>query len=401
MKIKNVFLLLSLFFFRSAYGQTNEPGQIALLLSLIATEHNDSNKILLLDSVAYLYKDVDPDKGIAHARQEQELAEKIGWKTGVAMANTSLGVNYQYKSEYPEALEYFYVALGIYEKAGKKVSIASNENSIGVIYQAQNNYGKALEYYTKALKIDEDTHNEASIAGDLGNIGNLYMMQGKMAKALENDRKSLAIFRSLGDSDGVAHNLGNIGNVYKELGSFRDALVYDKEALKIFETEGDNGSIALNLGNIGGIYLGIAKDTTGNIHYTDYDLSGKKQSLEQAIGYMERSIAISKKIGQLENIIEFSQGMSVAYAMLGDYKSALESYKLYTATKDSVFSNDNKLKISQLSMQRELAMQEKQRQINELENEHKRNRDEVYLLVIAILLLIGGIIMKRVFPKFF
>ena len=85
--------------------------------------------------------------------------------------------------------------------------------------------------------------------------------------------------------------------------------------------------------------------------------------------------------------------------MLGDYKSALESYKQYTAAKDSVFSSEDKLKIAQLGIQREVEVRNKQAQIDQLGVIRKRYRDEVYLLFIAIALLLLGIVFKKIFPR--
>ena len=380
-------------------AQVDEQKNIDAMLARLSKKTDASDRINLLDSIAFSYKTVNPDLGIKYAREELELAVKINWKTGIAMANASLGFNYQYKSDYPEALEYFYVALGMNEKNGNQYNIGSNSNNIGSIYQAQNNLPKALEFYFKALKIDQDVHNLSGEGGDMGNIGTVYMSQKKYPEALQYDLQSLAIFRKVGDSDGVAHNLGNIGNVYNEMGSFNEALNYDMQALSIFQAEGDKGGVALNLGNIGTVYAYIARDSVKGNKHGDLIAADKKACLEKSVEYLEKSIAISKELGQFDDIMEFSHTLSETYSLLGDYKSALESYKQYTAAKDSVFSSEDKLKIAQLGIQREVEVRNKQAQIDQLGVIRKRYRDEVYLLFIAIALLLLGIVFKKIFPR--
>jgi len=394
-----LFFLLSIPLFTFAQGE--EQKSINILLEKLKVDKNDSDKTDLLDSIAYLYKDINPDEGIKYARQELDLAVKLKWKVNIGNANANLGMNYEYKSDYPEALEYFFVALSMSEKIGNRYNTACTSNSIGDIYQKEGNYPKALEYFFKALKIDLDMHNTLNLGGDLGNIGIVYMAQGNFPKALEYDLQSLDTFRKIGNSGGVAHNLGNIGNIYKEQGEYSKALDYDIQAVNIFEKEGDKGSLALNLGNIGGIYLAIASDTIRHIRYSDFKLNGKVACLKKAIGYQEKSIAISKEISQMDNVVEFSLGLSKAYSMLGDYKNALESYKTYAAAKDSVFSSDDKDRIAKLGMQRELEVKNKQLEIDKLTISRKRNLDELYLVCIALVLLILGIVLKKVYPKLF
>ena len=57
----------------------------------------------------------------------------------------------------------------------------------------------------------------------------------------------------------------------------------------------------------------------------------RRRRLRLAISYLGNAIEASRKIKQLDNIIEFSQYLSDAYLLAGElHKDALVSYKQYT-----------------------------------------------------------------------
>ena len=98
---------------------------------------------------------VNPDEGISYGMQALALAERIQWKRGIARASNNIGANYNAKSNYPLAMEYYIKALKINEELGEKIGIASNSMNIGTIYYFQRNCEKALYYFEHALKIYE------------------------------------------------------------------------------------------------------------------------------------------------------------------------------------------------------------------------------------------------------
>src|SRR5207342_376689 len=102
------------------------------------------------------------------------------------------------------------------------------------------------------------------------------------------------------------------------------------QALKISEELGLEIGIAMNLGNIGSAYLEIAKDTGVGKH--------KSVALQKAKVYTDSAIMICKEIGDLNTLFANYERLSEIQMLLGDNRSALESYKNYTLFKDSVFN---------------------------------------------------------------
>ena len=139
----------------------------------------------------------------------------------------------------------------------------------------------------------------------------------------------MQLYKELGDKNGIARNLGNIGIVYTEQKNYSKALEYYLQALKISEELGVKVGIAMNLGSIGSTYLEMAKDTSTGKH--------NSLALQKAKVYTDSAITICKEIGDLNTLSANYKRLSEIQMLLGDNRSALESYKNYTLFKDSVF----------------------------------------------------------------
>jgi len=303
------------------------------------------------------------------------------------MSNARLGINYMTLSDYPRALDYLLIALKLNEELRDKKGIASALGNIGNIYIRQENYPKALEYYFRVLKMFEELGSKNEIAISLANIANAYVNQNDLAKALEYNYKALKICDETGDKRGRASNLYNIGNVYEIQHNYTKSLEYAFAALKIFEELDDKNSISICIGSIGECYLAAARDTTKI--KPDYLMpAGKADKLKKAIEYSKKGIALCNELGNLDDVQKFSENLSEAQIMVGNYKEALESYKQYVKLNDSVFGNENKIKILNLETQREMELKNKQLEIDKLAVAKKRNERVFFITGILLLLFV-------------
>jgi adenylate cyclase len=392
-----VFILCLLFMqVRITYcSAQREQAKIDSMLKMLPLSKEDTNKVNLLTSISGRYNTVDPDEGIKYGLQALALAQELGWKRGIAGANTSLGSDYQYKSDYPKAFEYDFKALHIYEESRDKRGVANLTRNIATIYQYEKIYTKVLEYELKALKIFEEIDDKQGISSTLSNIGIYYFFQHDYHKALEYDFKALKICQDNGLLSNVAAGLGNVGDAYLHLGDYANALEYSFKSLSLFEQLGDKYGRAIDLGNIGEIYLAAAKDSTRSTTTDSVARFGKTANLRRAIVYLDKSISASKEIDQLDNIIEFSEYLSEAYELSGKYKEALAFYKQYTKVNDSVYSADNSMKIKQSEHIHELELKDKDIQIAKLAVAKKQNERVLFIAGICLLLIIIGIVLKN------
>jgi tetratricopeptide (TPR) repeat protein len=427
MILKKLFLVLVIFIAaQQSHAQQQGQAHIDSLLSQLPKSSEDTNKVKLLNDLSFTYNSIDPDEGLKYGNEGLQLAGKLNWKKGMAHANRSIGVNYAYgKSDYQQALEYYFKGLKLSEEVGDKKSEARILSNIGVVYWYQSDYPKALKYYFDALKIDEETGNKDGTAGTLGNIGIVYNSQENYPKALEYMLKANSIDEAAGNKSGVASNLGNIGELYRRLADFDKALEYDLKALHLYEELGNRNGIARNLGNIGAIYtekrkfvdaleyylraLKISKElglkigiaiNLGNIGSTYLEMgndNGKvrnKVALQQAKMYTDSAIVIFKEIGDLNTLSSNFDRLSEIQSLLGDNKSALDSYKQYTLFKDSVFNIEKDKKLTETAMQYEFDKKEAAtKAAQEKKDISERNiRNSIIAGAIILLLLLIALI---------
>lgn len=364
-----IFLLTSFYLNAQIQGQE----KIDSLLKALPTAKEDSNKVILLTSLANEYYSINPDEGIKYGEQSMALAEKLNWKKGIALASNSLGVCYRKKSDYPKALEYHLKALKINEELNNKTGIATNLANIGIDYWNQSNYEKTLEYYFKALDINKELGNKSGIATNLGNIGLVYDVQEDYTNALKYYFKSMELQKELGEKSGVATNLGNIGIIYGRQSDYHNALEYFFKALKIEEELGDKNGIAINLGNIGYVY-------------------GLQSNYTKALEYYYKSLKIAEELGDRSGVQILYSNISDIYEMQNNHAKALEYYKKQVALKDSIFNEESKTKIANLEAKRENELNQKEILLLTKENQYKTNMTYVLFAVSVLILIILAVL---------
>jgi signal transduction histidine kinase/DNA-binding response OmpR family regulator len=378
-----------------AIGKRQGKARVDSLVLLLPGLPEDTAKVIVLDDLSNAYKTIDPEQGMAFAQQALHLATRLEWKPGIAHAYSRMGLNCQFKYDYPKSLIFNRKALALYKELGLKSGMATVETSLANVYSQMGNYKQGLEYNMGALAIFEELNDKKSIATTQGNIGNIYQVLKDYPKALAYDMSALRSFEDLDDRAGIARNLGNIGNIYLQLKDYEGALTYSFKALAIFEALGERNGQGLMSGNIGEIYLEKARDTTLPQPVVKINYVNKNESLEKAIIYLEKGTAICKEISLLGGVMEFSMHLSEAYKMSGNYKDALRCARTYANVKDSVFSRENIQKIALNEGLHEKELREKELEVQELQILAGRNEKRYYLAGLSLLMVLSVGLYRR------
>jgi len=434
MKRLLILLLLITPLFLSAQ---KKQGQALLdsLLQVIPTAKEDTNKVNLLNGLAQMYWQYSPDQGLNYGQQALSLAEKLDFKQGMGTAYMAIGINYRYKSDYQKALEYYKLALQINEETDNKhgiaavygntcivyidlsdyanaldngfkslkineaiknkPGIASNYTNIGIVYDSQGDFAQALEYLLKALNLHRELNDKNRIAIVLTNIGIIYNEEKNYPKALEYLNQALEISLAMGNKSILSEVLGCLGDAYNGMADYSKALDYLSQAIKADEELGDKSAIAEKLTSTGLIYLSVAKDSAGIIKKEGSLSNSRETNLKKAIEYLSRAAEIHKEIGNLKELSENYRDLSTALELSGNYKAALQNHKLFMADKDSVFSEQSKIKLSKLETKREIELKDKQILIGKLEIAKKRNEAIFYIIGIVLLLLVIAFVYRN------
>lgn len=407
--VKWVCSMLLFIFTLPVLAQKQGQPLIDSLLKELPRSKDDTLKVKLLINLSLEYENVSPDDGIKYGKQALELAGRVQWKKGIARANNNIGGNYNAKSDFPQAMDYYLKALTINEELGDKEGIATNSVNIGIIYYNQLDYNKALDYYLKALSINETLYSDdkaiaamtpperqklkKQLAANLVDIGTLYstLPVPDYAKAREYYQRSLFINQQINNKEGIGEIYSNIGADFFAQNNYPQALKYDFMSLAIYQGLGNKDGISANLGAIGATYLAIAKDS-GSTHIADSLVPADKSTIiGKAIEYLNNGIAICRETGNLTYIIQFSHDASDAYMLAGNCADAYKNLQLYTTTKDSVFSQQNTMKIEGLEKQREKELNDR---FIKLQQSKIRNENLFTATGFAVLLLIIAIIIR-------
>lgn len=360
----------------------------------INTLPDDTNKVQLLYVLSFRYHIIDPDSGMKYGQIGVDLAEQLGWEKGKAKCYNALGSVCRIRSDYSEALDYFFKALAINEHIGEKLGKAYNYGNIGIVYKTQKDYEHALEYYSKALEVYKELDNKNGVAVNLGNIGILYEALGRYEDALDYQQQALKINTEGADESGIAYNLGNIALLYNAMGKYPEALDNIFKALAINERLGTQKLLTNNYRGIGSIYCNIAKDSS----------LGRTKRVEaaiKAIRYLDKGIDIAQDICDKKNLMEMHDLLAEAYLQLGNYRQAFEKYKTFIRYRDSIFSAETAEKITTLITKRELDIRDREIQLRNKQIEldklavAKKNNERGFFIAGLILLSITTVVIFR------
>ncbi|MCD6010407.1 MAG: hypothetical protein K0Q79_269 [Flavipsychrobacter sp.] len=379
--------LLSVFIIPCAQAQPGGSKRIDSLKNELSRAKEDTNKVAILGALAMYYANGDPKEGLKYCEQAVALSEKLQWKQGMATAYNSLGANYKSLSDYPKAMDNYLRSLKINEELNNRVNIARNTANIGNVYREMKNYPKALEYFDRSLKENEALGRKFGITNNYSDMAIIYSEMNDNARALEYFGKALKISEEIDDKEGEAIIYGNIGNVYTDMHQYDKAIEHFVKSEKLNEELGRMVGLAINYTNLGKNYFLMAVDTNNRV-------SGKDALLDKAIVYFSKTTPILADMGAIDMLAENYGGLANAYLAKKDYKGAYEAYKEYRTLRDSVFSNDNKVKIANLTAERAETEKKQQEELTKL-TQNKRRNEGILFGVVTVFLLVFAVFMVR------
>lgn len=327
---------------------------------------HDTSRVIVLNRLAYFYRNTEPEKTKAFAERALILSRDLRFISGIGESYRMLGLYYKVKGNYEKGLEYYLKAISEFEKANDKKGLAEALNNIGNIYKRQENYPKALDYFNRSLDIKVELQDMRGIGISYNNLGIIAVLQNDLDNAMQYYQKSLNIFKKLKNKYRIGRLTYFIGEIYLKQKNYKKALEYFSNALKIRQEVNDKNGIAVCYNRIGLIYLNTE----------EYEKAGKMLYLSHKL-----AIEIQARQIQVENYLALSKLDSAK----GDFASALQYYKRYNALKDSVYSNEVKREIDRIEAQHEI---EKRDNEIELQKENlKSQKLQQRYLIIGILLV--------------
>ncbi|MBL4653368.1 MAG: tetratricopeptide repeat protein [Flavobacteriales bacterium] len=409
-------LLMSYF----SFSESKEDSLLAVVNAQVEVEKIPTF-ILLFKAV---YRS-DVSKSAEYLAKAKAIEEQNTDSVLKAKILYNLGLLEAHSSNYDEAIKTFRQAKEIATITGDSVILADILNNIGIIFDDKAEYPEALKYYNEAYVISKKIDYTGGYVAVTTNIGTIYAKQGEMKQALVFFKEALIIHKSLNRYGGIGNSLNNIGLVFHYSGQPDSALVYLIKARAVWEKHKDQKGMAMTYNNLGSLYIKKGETEKAKmflkkslvICYSTDDNFGVTQNLNQlsslyiSIGERDSAIYITKMVVDSAKKYSLKLNLKIAYEKLAvlyeedeNYPDALSYFKLYTATKDSIFNESKSKEIGKLEANYEFEKQlEEERRLVEskktkLENEKSRRDNLQYSgIFVFVLILFAFVFMSGKF----
>ncbi|MDY8134895.1 tetratricopeptide repeat protein [Aquimarina sp. 2201CG5-10] len=291
----------------------------------------------------------------------------------------ALGIVNKRKGNYPEAVNFYLQAKTLYEKLNDSSNIADIYHNIAMVFRDQKEYQKAVTYFKKAIKIKEKLHEKQGVAIGYNMMGVAYRQSKKMDSAYKSYQKAKDIFVVLKDEENIYRVNSNLAAWYHTKKEYKKAIeMYAKNLEYDIKT---NRKLSLQR-----IY---------------YNLAGSHMQLKEykiALGYAEKALKEAKIQEAKSRISKSYLRRSFLQKKMGNYKEALDDYRLYKKYSDSVFNVENAKKIQALELSHKFNRERltdslhyaKEKSELELISNAERSQKQLYLILL-IISVAGGI----------
>jgi two-component system, NtrC family, sensor kinase len=384
-RLKLLVIIISILLYFKVNAQTIQTDS---LIAALKTAVDDTSKVNALINLSGRLLTSNTDEALLYANEAKTLAEKLGFKTGLAYSLKSIGMCYYFQANYIEALLFWNQSLSAFQSIGDKLGMANMLNNLGAVNFNQGDDEKAIEYYLESLKISEEIGDKLRIATALVNIGAVYFNKvGTHDLALQYYMKALILSEELLNQDAIGTSAVNIGEIYLTRKDENSALNYFEKALEAYK-KSENGNVPYAMYNIGRVYA-QRNDLNRAISYQQeaYNLAktlnrkkemsqtllgladayNKKGENNSAISAFLKSQEIAQEIGSNYELKKAYEGLAELYGKSSDYKNAFKYQKLFTDLKDTLYNAEMDKRIQTMTLNFDL--QKKQTQLDLLEKD--------------------------------
>ena len=205
------FSLIFLLFvcFLSASGQDEV---VDSLNTVLGGTIPDSTRVMTLLELSGQYYRSDSEQAKRLAMDAKELAEKIDFKSGVALSYKAIGMSHYFQNNWVDALVNWKDALRTFEAIKDLNGVSNMLNNLGAVHFNGGDDKAALDYYLKSLRVAEEYKDTLRTVTALMNIGTVYLTkESSKPMAFTYYKRALPLSRALGDHDANGNCADNMG----------------------------------------------------------------------------------------------------------------------------------------------------------------------------------------------
>lgn len=355
MKSAVLYCLLLLSVITAAGQRTSITDSLAKQLALSKA---DSNRVMLLKTLAQYSHRANPDKARQLLEEALLLAKRLRFEKGKAECLLTQGIILEQEGHYPKALEVLLQSKNISGRVNDMNLISRILRAMGNLYASQGDYAQAMAYLFQAKSIQEKIQPKSMLATTLKIIGEVYFEKNQLDSSLVFLNQSYQMLENRNDV-GLDDLLTDLGQVQAAVGNDAKAMRYFRSSVPY--SIADNDGTILNKA-----FLGIAR------------LFHRSGGADSCIYYSRKALEAAQEINYSKGILAASQLLSEVYAPIDEHE-AFRYYRMATAVKDSVFNAEKAKQVQNLGF-----VEQQRLQSIEANRREYRNQVKVYALLSAV-----------------
>ncbi|MBK9109584.1 MAG: tetratricopeptide repeat protein [Saprospiraceae bacterium] len=333
------------------------------LLRMVNEELIDSGQMFIHREIGDYYMNNNASKAIDYFERARQIASALKLKTNEAANHYSIAYCYIIKGDFDHALENYLQAVRIYEELGHKRRLTNAYIAVATLYADYNKLDKSRDYFSKAERLIEITQDTFEWLTYLSEVGIIFYKQSKYDSAIIFLKKAHNIAVLSNDSYLIPTTLVNLGLMYKKLGDNEQALYYTDSALHVFiKMKSSSHSFATVYNNFGSIYAQAGQ------------IEKAKEAFHESLRYCFES---NSRLIEMENYLN----MSDMFEKIGDWKNHSYYLKKHFGLKDSIFTADNKYKLTELESDYLLEKKNKELYRKEAEVAKQRTARNLFIFI--------------------
>ena len=264
---------------------------------------------------------------------------ETGDEDAIAECLSMLAVSYSRLGAYDLAVEAQGECYEIDLKNGDPANISSSLNNLAGFCLAMEKYDEGERLIREAIAYEEKLGESASLAVRYGMACDILLKQGKVDEAIDYASRALAIDTAGGRAIQAAIRKSQLAAAYMEKGRFTEASSLLDEAATVF-TETNNLHS-----------LSVCRQQQGTI-------AAKQGQFDKAAHHLREALTLSRQTGNILLQKNISQDLATAL-MDRNPREAVTYLQDVITLSDTLYKQETAAKIAELSIQNEMADQEK------------------------------------------
>ena len=298
----------------------------------------------------------------------------------IAKTYLQIGNYFSNISDYKQALEYEFKSLSFAEKAKSTTDIWLASKEVGVTFKQLKNYSEALRYLKKAESLLKEISSDKPQKSNrtYSHIAEVFLGLGQPDSALRYVQLTNEVTSKDKDAYGFARMLYIFANVYKAKADTDLAESYYKKCIAFSDAE-----------NIYSPYVTAVTD------YRQYlfDAGQYNLSKQYALSGFNKAREAKNKLG----IINAAALLRKVYYAIGQKDSSYYYSDVKDAYSDSVFNEQQRNQIQNLSFSQQIKENEEQARLLEEAQQRKQNIQYALIALGIIILLTLYLLLSRSF----